>query len=92
MKYWETKEGTEIPYKKLEDSHLLNILKWIKRKSKEGMIECGGQYLGEGEHDFWIDELDEHEILEKYDYKGLLREARKRGLSIPCARQGSKEK
>lgn len=31
-KYWETINGDEIEYKKLENNHLLNILKWIERR------------------------------------------------------------
>ena len=43
-KYWTTKEGKEIEYSKLEDSHLLNILAYIEKVSKKGLlvIEGGG--------------------------------------------------
>jgi hypothetical protein len=84
MKTWETKNGDEIPYKKLEDSHLLNILKWIERRAENGMTveEGGGNYWGEGDCDYWYDcyEIKGDEVLERYDYKGLKKEAKKRNL------------
>jgi hypothetical protein len=80
MEYWETQDGTEIEYKKLEDDHLLNILKFIKRKAKEGVEIGGGQYYGEGEEDFWTDTLYGNEVLQHFDYKGLRTEAKRRGL------------
>jgi len=80
MKTWETKEGEEIPYKKLKDDHLLNILRWIKRRAETGMtmITGGGVYID----DMWFDEweIEGDEVLENYDYKGLLKEAKKRKL------------
>ena len=83
MKKWETKEGKEIPYKKLEDSHLINILRWINRRAISGMTvtEGGG---GPDPDDFWYDEyeIEGKEVLERYDHKGLLKEARKRKLEI----------
>jgi len=80
-KYWETQTGEEIEYTKLEDSHLLNILKWIERRAENGMtIEDGGGYDLE---DMWYDSwgIEGDEVLERYDYKGLLREAEKRTLT-----------
>lgn len=80
MKTWETKEGIEIPYNKLEDSHLLNILKWIERRAENGIaVVMGGGCCPE---DFWYDEyeISGDEVFERYDYKGLLKEAKKRKL------------
>ena len=79
MKVWMTLNGTEIPYKKLEDSHLVNIIKYVKRKAKEldGEIIRGGGYDMD---DMWTEEGDEEDWLKEYDYKGLLREYNKRGL------------
>jgi len=82
LKIWTTKEGVEIEYSKLEDSHLLNILKWIKNRSKKGMtVMCGG---GVDAEDIWFDEweIKGKEVLERYNYKGLLKEAKKRKLLI----------
>ena len=82
MKYWETKEGQEIPYKKLADQHLYFILKWVERTAKKGMLikEGGGSYP----EDFWYDEYEIKglEVEEKFDYRGLLAEAKKRKLSL----------
>jgi len=80
MKTWETKQGDFIPYKKLEDSHLLNILKWIEKRAKEGMtLQYGG---GHDAEDMWYEEeeIEGKEVLERYDYKGLVKEAKKRSL------------
>lgn len=82
MKKWETKNGDEIPYKKIKDDHLLNILKWIKKRAKDGVMECVSfGYCGDDDFmtgDCW--EISGKEVLEKYDYNGLLKEAKKRRL------------
>jgi len=79
-KYWTTIDGDEIEYTKLEDSHLLNILKFIKRRAKEGIMDGWGGLDGEGkfEGDAW--ELSEEEALKKLDYEGLKEEAKRRNL------------
>ncbi len=79
-KYWTTFEGDEIEYKKLTDSHLRNILKWIERRAEDGMtVEIGGGWSPE---DFWYESwpISGDEVLERYDYKGLEKEAIKRKL------------
>lgn len=80
-KYWETINGDKIEYKKLENSHLLNILKWIERRAENGMtIEVGGG--GWDIDDMWYDswEIKGDEVFEKYDYENLKKEAKKRKL------------
>lgn len=80
-KYWKTQTGEEIEYKKLENSHLLNILKWIERRAENGMtIATGGG--GWDIDDMWYDEYDIEgdEVLERFDYKGLVKEAKRRNL------------
>ena len=79
-KTWITKEGKEIPYSKLEDSHLLNILKLIERRSEEsdGEIIDGGGFDSD---DIWYVEGTEEEWREKFGYSGLKKEAIKRGLT-----------
>lgn len=80
-KYWTTKEGVEIEYSKLEDSHLLNIIKWIENKSVEGItIVSGGG--GWGIDDMWFDEeyLVGDSVKKYYDYKDLMKEALRRKL------------
>lgn len=83
MKYWETKNGDLIPYKKIGDNHLINILRWIKGKAQKGMIltYCGGGWDIES---MWFDEqeISGKEVLEKFDYKGLLKEAKRRKLKL----------
>ena len=83
MNYWVTKEGVNIPYKEIKNSHLLNILKWIRYRAKKGMtiINCGGSWDVD---DIWFDEyeIEGQEVFDRYDYKGLLKEAKQRKLKI----------
>lgn len=77
---WTTKEGKEIPYSELEDSHLLNILKLIERRAEEldgEIIDGGGAWDID---DIWYIEGTEEEWREKFGYSGLKAEAIKRGL------------
>jgi hypothetical protein len=80
-KTWETQNGDEIEYGKLEDSHLLNILKWIKRQAKNGVTaSCRGY---DGDDDYITEttwEVFGKEVLNHFDYAGLLKEAKKRKL------------
>jgi hypothetical protein len=81
-KTWTTKEGKEIPYSELEDSHLLNILKLIERKAEKldgEIIDGGGLWDVE---DIWGVEGTEEEWREKFGYSGLKAEAIKRGLTL----------
>lgn len=80
MKYWETKNGKEIPYNKLENSHLLNILKFIERRAKEGVWTGGGSYYGEGDNDFWEEILFGKQVKDFFNYYYLRSLAKKRGL------------
>ncbi len=83
-KYWTTINGEDIEYKKLKDSHLLNILKFIERKAKDGgVIIYGGGGDGWDAEDMWGDKeiIKGDEVLERYDYEGLLEEAKKRKLN-----------
>jgi len=79
-RYWTIKGGKEIEYKDLGDSHLINILHYIKKKSDEGLtLMSGGGFDSE---EIWYDEytLFGEEVLEHFDYKYLLKEAKRRGL------------
>lgn len=54
MKFHTTKDGRKIKLSDLETSHLENIIKWIERKSKEGLtVMYGG---GSTAEDMWYDE------------------------------------
>lgn len=55
MKYHKTKDGKKIKLSDLETSHLENIIKWIERKSVDGLtvIYSGGGFDAE---DMWLDE------------------------------------
>jgi len=76
-KYWETKDGQQIEYKDLKDIHLLNILKFIEDKAKNGIIIDGGSSEPD---DYWYDEISGDEVLDRYDYEELLKEAKLRKL------------
>jgi len=81
-KYWETEKGDFIEYCKLTDSHLLNILKWIERRAENGIMRGIGFY--DGDDDYMTGEMYEingDEVLEMYDYKGLLKEVKRRKLT-----------
>ena len=81
MKNWITREGTKIKIKDLTDSHLVNILKFIKRKADEGIggFHCGGH----SPDDFWVEEctVAGEEALEILGYDDLKKEADKRKLN-----------
>jgi hypothetical protein len=49
-----TRDGRLIPLYDLEFEHLKNIIKWIERKSKEGLIVRTGD--GSSEQDMWYKE------------------------------------
>ncbi len=80
-KYWETKSGEEIEYKKIENDHLLNILKWIEKRAEEGItLQYGGGAWDID--DAWYEEehLTGRDVLKHFDYRGLLKEALRRDL------------
>ena len=54
MKYHITKDNRKILLKDLESSHILNILKWIKKQAITGLtIKYGG---GSTAEDIWYEE------------------------------------
>lgn len=75
MKFHKTKDGKKIKLADLETSHLENIIKWIERKSKEGLtVRMGGGSCAE---DMWYDEdtyygEEAKRQLNFYDYKAEL--------------------
>ena len=62
MKYWETKDGTEIRIKDMETSHIENCIRMLQRKFKDGkaiVIEQGGSMGADNmDIDFWEEEVD----------------------------------
>ena len=79
-KYWETKEGKRIKIRDLTDGHLLNIIKFVKRKAKAGIpaCRCGGHNPDE----YWFTECDikGDKALKFLGYGRLKKEATKRNL------------
>lgn len=78
MSFWTTKDGKEIKYKDLKTSHLVNILKYIKKKSCEGITLMSGG--GFDSDEMWYDEetINGEEALQHFDYYGLKSELNKR--------------
>jgi len=77
---WKTQNGDLIPYKNLKDYHLSNIIKWIEKKAKDGMIlQFGG---GSSPDDMWYEEevIYGSDVLSRYDHEGLLKELSQRAI------------
>lgn len=77
-----TKDGQEIPVTKMTDSHLLNTIKYIERKAKEGMeVICGGS--GSYAEDMWADveTLYGEDVFDRWDFEEYAKEAKRRKLN-----------
>jgi hypothetical protein len=76
------KNGTVIPIEDLKTSHLINIIKFIRRKAKEGFSTFSGG--GSCDDDFWfeVDELFGRDALDYLNYDDYMEEALKRKLRI----------
>lgn len=69
---WRTQEGVDIPYEKLEDGHLVNILMMCRRRSQES-AQCGASKRG-------LKLLEDGWMLRKHpQWDSLVEEARRRG-------------
>jgi hypothetical protein len=81
MEYHITRDGRKIKMCDLETSHLENIIKWIKRKSKEGLLlRMGGGATAE---DMWYDEyvLFGKDAKEQLNYKQYKSELKRRNIN-----------
>ncbi|MBE3138932.1 MAG: hypothetical protein IMZ63_03865 [Actinobacteria bacterium] len=74
---WTTKEGKELKLNEIEDNHLLNILKMLRRLKENGILRISGDIWGD-DIDAWEDDewLDEDEKVLKI----IRKEVKKRGL------------
>lgn len=79
-KTWTTSDGTEIPYKKITDKHLLNIIKFVERRAYNGMTVGIGAGFDAEECFYEEYTIKGEEVYERYDYKGLVAEAGRRKL------------
>ena len=87
VKKWVTSTGDEIPYRELETGHIVNIIKWIERKAREGItLQFGGG--GPDPEDMYYDEeyIEGKEVFDRYDYKGLKKELENRENNPPALR------
>lgn len=55
MDYHITKDGSKVKIKELDLNHLKNIIRWIKRRAKEGVSVITGR-SGPLAEDMWADE------------------------------------
>jgi hypothetical protein len=82
-KIWTTKDGTEIPLRKLEDSHLLNIKKFIERRAKEG-VEVFYDFGYCGDDDFMTGDIEiiyGEQVKKLTNYKDIIDEIKRRKLN-----------
>jgi len=80
--YWTTRAGKRIFYSELSDIDLQSILNWIVNRAQKGIL-VNEAYTRMQPWD-WDDviECKGLEILNHYDYLGLLKEAEKRKLDF----------
>lgn len=85
-KVWRTRDGTNIPFSKIDNAHLLNILTWIKRVAAAGIsveVEDGGIF---GTFDEFPSEpkrtlkMKGKIVYEALHYDDLIEEAKKRKI------------
>ena len=81
---WKTRDGTVIPIKDLEDSHLLNIIKYIENKAFYGMYvqQICGDTFDIRNCDVFTEEIKGEEVYDYFYpvYDNLLKEKSKRKL------------
>ena len=76
-----TKEGQIIPLKDITNSHLLNIIKHIERKAKEGLCVVSGCHGADiMDMDFNEEVLYGQNALEKLNYDAYINELKRRKL------------
>ncbi len=78
MKTWTTQNGEEIPYKKLSDTHLENIINYVQKRAKELDGKIITVEMGWGGSKRWAITGTTEEWLKNFDYKGLLKEKKRR--------------
>ena len=79
MKYWTTKDGDTMPIRKMEDSHLINTIKYLERKAEKGIM-IGGGYAWDIDS-LWADVVYGKEALDTIpEYRNLVKEANRRKL------------
>jgi hypothetical protein len=84
-----TKDGREMNIADMDDGHLLNTIKWIERRAKEGVKSEVGFYDSCGT-DHYYDEITYYgeEALEFLNYSSYVEEANRRNLDITTNRRG----
>jgi hypothetical protein len=78
-----TANGGIISLSEMSDKHLLNTLKFLQRRAREGVVlRYGG---GSDDSDMWYEEdiLDYEDSLAHLNYKVYEDEAKRRNLPLP---------
>lgn len=80
--YHKTRGGDKIALEDLSDTHLINILKWQKRKAKEGIVTIygSGSSYDIACMNYDVEELYGKEALERLNFGTYLKEAIRRNL------------
>lgn len=77
-----TKDGGEMLISEMDDGHLLNTIKWIERRAKEGVQRNVGFYDPFGAENYYDSYmLSFEEALEFLNYSSYVEEANKRGIT-----------
>lgn len=82
--YHQTADGRVIPLDEMEDSHLINTIKSIKKRAQYGaVIRHGGG--GPETEDMWYEEeiLSYEDSLDFFNYGIYVAEAKRRRLPLP---------
>lgn len=85
---WTTKNDDDIELRDMSDNHLMNAIKFVQKKSVEGMTMTAGG--GFDSYDIWFDEwtIKGREVKNHFKYHSLLREARRRNLMPKLVKTG----
>lgn len=77
-----TKDGREMHISDMDDGHLLNTIKWMERRAKEGVVFRTGD-CRVGYEDCYYDEdlYYGKEALYRLNYSSYVEEANKRGIT-----------
>lgn len=75
---WTTKDGRDIPIEEMTDAHLLNTIRFVRRRAKEGIWVVKWWDVETGDSD--VDYESGKRALRRMKYKALKAEAKRRGI------------
>ena len=84
-----TKDGREMNISDMDDGHLLNTIKLLERRAKEGVKSAVGFYDPEGQdHYYEEDTYYGEEALYRLNYSSYVEEANRRAIVRAAAEIG----